>query len=257
MNSFVGFAPIGVIIVTILFGSAVMAMIAARFLPEHHLSQETKSMVSISVAIVGTMSALVISLLISTANSSFLAKSQEVTTISADTISLDRLLRRYGPQAQDIRALLKQYTVAELRDFFPEKPSQTANLEDSASIAMLETLQNKVLALTPANGRQTWLQAQALALTGTMMLARWQLGQEDLSKSPLTLLVLVMFWFVVIFASFGLFAPRNATVIAAIFLSSLSIGGAIRMTTELQRPFNGLVRISSAQLTQALTIIER
>jgi hypothetical protein len=257
LSSFVGLVPIGVIIVAILFGSAVLAMIVAGFLPEHHLSPETKSIVSVSVAIVGTMSALVIGLLISTANSSFIAKSQEVTTISADTISLDRLLRRYGPQAQDIRALLQQYTAAELQDFFPEKSGYPANLENGATIAMLESLQDKVLALRPANGDQTWLQAQALTLTGAMMLGRWQLGQEDFIRSPLTLLVLVMFWFVVIFASFGLFAPRNATVIVAIFLSSLSIGGAIRMTAELQRPFDGVVWISSAPLIQALMIIER
>ncbi len=252
-----GSVPIGAIIITILFGSAVMAMIAARFLPEHHLSQETRSVVSVSVAIVGTMSALVVSLLISTANSSFLAKSQEVTTISADTISLDRLLRRYGPQAQDIRALLQQYTAAELHDFFPEKSGQPTNLEDSANIATLETLQDKVLALAPANASQTWLQTQALTLTGTMVSARWQLGQDDLSRSPWPLLVLTMLWFVIIFVSFGLFAPRNATVLTALFLSSVSIGSGIRMTAELQTPFDGLVRMSSAPLTQALAIIER
>jgi hypothetical protein len=122
---------------------------------------------------------------------------------------------------------------------------------------MLEALQDKVLALTPANSTQTWLQAQALTLTGAMLSARWQLGQDDLSKSPLPILVLMVFWFAVIFASFGLFSPRNATVIAALFLSAVSIGTAIRMTVELQRPFDGLVRISSAPLTQALTIIER
>ena len=108
VSSFVGSIPIGVIIVAILFGSALLSMGAARFLPEHHLTPETKSVVSVSVAVVGTLSALVVGLLISNSNTSFTAKSQEVTQISADVINLDRMLRRYGPAAQDIRVLLEQ-----------------------------------------------------------------------------------------------------------------------------------------------------
>jgi hypothetical protein len=93
--------PLGVIIVAILFGSALLAMGAARFLPNHNLSTETKSVVSVSMAVVGTLSALVLGLLISTANTSFIATAQQVPQISTDVISLDRLLRRYGAQAQN------------------------------------------------------------------------------------------------------------------------------------------------------------
>jgi hypothetical protein len=95
-------------------------------------------------------------------------------------------------------------------------------------------------------------------LIGTMMGARWQLGQEESASGiPLPLLLLVMFWFIVIFVSFGLFAPHNMTAIAMIFLCAVGIGTAIRMTTELQTPFGGLIRISSKPLTQALDVISR
>jgi len=89
------------------------------------------------------------------------------------------------------------------------------------------------------------------------MAARWRLGQEDLSKTPSLLMVLVLFWFVIVFASFGLFAPRNATSIVAIFLCSVGIGSAIRMTTELQKPFEGLIRTPSTPLAHALDVISR
>ena len=88
-----------------------------------------------------------------------------------------------------------------------------------------------------------------------MMAANWRLAQEDAIRTPLPLLVLVMFWFVVIFVSFGLFAPRNAIAIAMIFFSAAAIGGAIRMSTELQMPFQGVVRISSAPLGHALAVV--
>ncbi len=255
MSSFVGLIPIGVIIVAILFGSAMLAMAAAGFLPPHHLSAETKGVASLSVAVVGTMSALVVGLLISTSNASFTSKTQEVTQISTEVISLDRMLRRYGPETQDMRAMLRAYAEAKMQDLFPNGPSQRPELENGTTLARLEQLQDTILALRPAGPVQHWLQAQAVDLTGAIMAARWHLAQENTVRTPLPLLVLVMFWFVIIFVSFGLFAPRNGTAIAMIFLGSVAIGGAIRMTTELQIPFEGFVRISGAPLAHALDVI--
>ena len=249
--------PIGAIIVATLFGSALLAMLVARLLPDHHLSPETKSVVSVSTAVVGTLSALVLGLFISTANTSFMAKDQNVTEVSTDVIGLDRLLRRYGAEAQDVRVLLRQYTAAILQDLFPKDRSRPPELENYATLSILEELQTKILALKPANDTQTWLQAQALQVAAAIMTARWQLVQEDASRTPQQLLVLMMFWFAVIFASFGLFAPRNITAIVAILLCSIGIGSAIRMTTELQSPFTGFIRISSAPMVHALDVIGR
>src|SRR5262249_30568981 len=114
----------GIIVVAILSGSGLPGMLVARLLPEHHLSADTKSVVSVSMAVVGTLSALVLGLLLSTANTSFTTKKEEVTQISADIIHLDRLLQRYGPEAQDIRVLLRRYTAAKLKDLFPENSTQ-------------------------------------------------------------------------------------------------------------------------------------
>lgn len=255
MSSFVGSIPIGVIIVAILFGSAMLAMAAASFLPTHHLSAETKGVVSLSTAVVGTMSALVVGLLISNSSASFTSKTQEVTQISTDVINLDRMLRRFGPETQDMRAMLRRYAEAEMQDLFPKDPSQDPVLENGTTLALLEQLQDKVLALAPASPVQNWLQGQAVDLAAAMMVARRHLAQESAVRTPLPLLILVMFWFVMIFASFGLFAPRNGTAITMIFLSSVAIGGAIRMTTELQIPFQGFIRISGAPLDQAVDVI--
>jgi hypothetical protein len=252
MNS----VPISAIIITILFGSALITMFVVRFLPGHHLSPETKSVISVSMAVIGTLSALVVGLLISTANSSFIAKAQEIADISADVISLDRLMQRFGSEAQDGRVLLRHYTAAELQDLFPENSDQAPNMENIATVSILEELQNKIVALMPANDTQRWLQAQSLQLTTAIMAARWQLAQGTVS-TPRPLLLLVLFWFVIIFASFGLFAPLNPTSIVAILLCSVGVGSAIRIITELQEPFGGLMRVSNTSLTHALEVISR
>jgi len=65
--------------------------------------------------------------------------------------------------------------------------------------------------------------------------------------------VILTFWLVVLFASFGLYAPRNATVFAALLISALSVSGAIFLILELDQPFEGLIQISSAPLRDAFT----
>jgi hypothetical protein len=65
-------------------------------------------------------------------------------------------------------------------------------------------------------------------------------------------LALLIFWVTIIFLSFGLFAPPNATVIATLFLCALSVSGAIFMILELDRPFGGLIQISSVPLRNAI-----
>jgi hypothetical protein len=246
---------VGLVIVSILFGSALLAIGIARLLPEHHLSAETKSVVSISMAVIGTLSALVLGLLISTANTLYTTKAERVTQISADVISLDRLLRRYGSEAQDIRALLRNYVAAKLQDLFPQNRDQLPNLDNEATVSLLEQLQNKILAVHPASDTQRWLQSQALQLAAEAMATRWELGEEHLIKTPAVLAALVVFWFAILFASFGLFAPANIVSITAIFLCSVGVGTAIPMMTELQTPFHGLIRISSAPLLHALDVI--
>jgi len=66
------------------------------------------------------------------------------------------------------------------------------------------------------------------------------------------LLVVLVLWLTVIFVSFGLFAPSNATVISSLFVSALSVSGAIFLILEMYGPYAGLIQISSAPLRAAL-----
>src|SRR5437879_10747033 len=83
----------------VLAGGAFVGWGTRQRLPAHHLNEETKSLVSVSMAVVGTISALVLGLLISNANTSFIARNGEVTMLSADILRLDQFIRLYGPAA--------------------------------------------------------------------------------------------------------------------------------------------------------------
>ena len=76
--------------------------------------------------------------------------------------------------------------------------------------------------------------------------------QETSSSISVPFLVVVVFWLTIIFVSFGLFAPPNVMVITTLLLCALSVSGAIFLVLELDRPFDGLVQISSAPMEHVL-----
>lgn len=57
------------------------------------------------------------------------------------------------------------------------------------------------------------------------------------------------------FVSWGLFAPRNPTVVATLFTAALSVSGAIFLILEMYNPYRGVIRISSAPLQSALALL--
>ncbi len=56
----------------------------------------------------------------------------------------------------------------------------------------------------------------------------------------------------IIFLSFALFALLNATVLVTLLVCALSVSGSIFLTLELNRPFVGAIKISSAPMRDAL-----
>jgi hypothetical protein len=255
--SFLSWSGYAFVILVVVFGGAVLGMLAARLLPEQHLSSETRTVVSASMAIVGTLSALVLGLLISTASTSFATRDKEVTNISANLIRIHFLLERYGPETQESRAILGRYTAAMLRDLFPDNSDRPADLQNEATAAMLWELESRILALTPSNDAQRWLQSRELELASAVGDTRWLLAQQSAATIPFPILVLLVFWLAIVFASFGLFAPRNLTVGAALFLCAIAVSCAVQVIFELDTPFQGIIRISSAPTRHALEMISR
>jgi hypothetical protein len=94
---------ISLIVLLAILAGAFVGWTATQRLPAHHLSDETKNLVSVSMAVVATLSALVLGLLISNANSSFTAVGGQVTAMSTQILRLDQILDRYGPETAHAR----------------------------------------------------------------------------------------------------------------------------------------------------------
>ena len=80
-----------------------------------------------------------------------------------------------------------------------------------------------LFALSPQTDEQRWLQSNALQITNTIAVSRWTTLEQIGSRFPWPFFIIVVFWLAIIFASFGLFAPRNASVTAALFVAALAL----------------------------------
>jgi hypothetical protein len=233
-----------------IFGGALLGMILRGLLPEPHLSPESKDVVKLGMGLIGTMSALVLGLLIASAKSSFDSQRNGVAQMAGNFIFLDRVLAHYGPEAKDAREKLR-HSVASIVDRMSPAESSSATFQEGAPGGS-ESLYEKFQGLSPKTESQRALQAQALKTGTDIAQSRWSLFAQRGSSIPTPFLAVLVFWLAIIFASFSLFAPRNATVLATLFVCSLSVAGAIFLILELDRHFGGVIQISDAPLREAL-----
>jgi uncharacterized membrane protein YqgA involved in biofilm formation len=225
-------------------------------LPKHHLTDETKSVVSVSTGVLATVSALVLGLLISNANTSFTRLGGEVTTLSAEILRLDHILRRYGADAEPARNKLLQYAEHKEADLFPDDPTNV-QLRNPSTYELLQQLEDILLALRPKNTRDQWWLGQAMTLAAKIGDSTWLLAQQVGQGTPKAFVALLVFWLTLLFASFGLFAPRNWTSAITLMLCALAVAAAVGIFLELEQGFGGLVHISPQPMRQAVSSLER
>jgi hypothetical protein len=233
------------------FGSALAAMELRRLLPEHHLREESKDLIRLVTGLMATLSALVLGLLIASAKSSYDSVNEVFKASAAKVILIDRTLAEYGPEAEDARKLLRNAFAARIDQLFPAEGSK-ATADDLKVRATVGVIELSVQALSPASERQRTLQARALQLSYEISQARWSAFEEVGTRTPPAMLVILVLWLAAMFASFGLFAPRNRTTVTALVIGALAVATSIFLIEEMGDPLGGVIKISSTPMRNAL-----
>lgn len=252
MNSFAS----ALTVFTCVFGGALFGMFLRRFvLPEYHLTPEAKSTVQLTTALIVTLAAMVLSLLIASARAFYDTQTTELTDLSANVILLDRTLAHYGSDAQPVRVLLRS-TVAHVIDQMWSKDSSGFPRLDPKSTDG-ELVYDKIQQLSPSDDVQRQLKDQALGIAKGLGQVRWLMYEQRAHSIPMALLVVLVFWLVAIFISFGLFAPQNGTVLTSLLIAASAVSGAILLLLDMYSPYSGLIQISSAPLRAALNLLDQ
>jgi hypothetical protein len=129
---------------------------------------------------------------------------------------------------------------------------QNIVVEPSERTGSLEGFDDKIRALTPKTDDQRMFQTRALDTTNDIMQMHWLASGAMGNTTPTPFLVVLVFWLTMLFASFGLYAPRNATVILVFVVCALSVAASIFLILEMEQPFEGTMKVSSAPLRYAL-----
>jgi hypothetical protein len=248
---------IGTIIFACIFSGSMLGMFLRSRLPESHLSTDSKDLIKLAMGVLGTMAALVLALLISSAKASYDTQRGEVIRMAADFVELDRVLARYGAQTRDARGMLRSTLITGIGEIWPKDSYKAANLDSTATRANANRFFENLQQLKPADEYQRTLQAQAMQISADLTATHSLLLEQTQGSIPIPFLVILVFWLTVIFIGFGLFAPANPTVAGALVLSSLSIAAAIFLILELDRPFEGIMRISDIPLRNAVVYLSK
>lgn len=244
---------VGLIVFACTFAGVLLGMWLRKVLPEHMLDSESKETVRAGIGLIATMTALVLGLVTASAQSSFDVMDAGVKQSATQILALDRALARYGPESGKIREDFRRAVGARIVTIWPQTSSTLVNLDPTRAGAMprAESVAGAIRELKPRDETQRALQARALDLAESMLEARWLAGAGAGTSIPVPFLAVLVSWFAITFASFGLFAPRNSLVVTVLFMCALSVGSAVFLVLEMAGPFDGLLRVSPEPLRYA------
>jgi len=238
-----------------IFGCALFGMFLSKRLPEHHLDHDSRDTVKVAAALIATMVAIVLGMLVSSAKGTFDEMNSGLTEMGAKVIQLDQALAHYGTETREIRDSLRGTVVSVIRTVWPEDvdshPDLAAIEKSSAGAKMLIEIRK----LQPQNDDQRELKSQALQISSDLMNLRWLMIERWNKSLPRVVLLVLASWLAILFTSFGLFARRNATVVTALSLSALSVSGAVLLIMEMNDPLSGMIKASADPFYKALEFI--
>jgi hypothetical protein len=238
----------------LVFGGALIGIALRSILPPNNLTADSRDVVKLGMGMVATMAALVLGLLIASAKSSFDMQNTELTEMSSKVVLLDRILAHYGPEAKEARDELRSSVVRALNMVSSKDSATSSQIESSGNS---EALYDKIQNLSPKDDVQRSIQAQASSTLLALGQTRWLMAEQRVNSVSSPLLIVLLFWLTIIFTSFGLFAPRNATVVVSLLVSALSVSGAVFLILEMYSPYAGLIHVSSAPLRTALAHLSK
>jgi hypothetical protein len=246
---------VGMIVFACTMGGALLGIWLRSVLPEHHLSDESRDTIKLGIGLIATMTALVLGLVTASAKNSFDSLDTAVKHTAMDILTLDRLLARYGPETREIRVSLKDALGRRIDLIWPRSSTPPIHLDELGAGAGFERIVDAIRRLKPRDDYQQSIKSLALNLAESLLQTRWLMIVSTETSIPMPFLGVMMFWLTITFLSFGLFAPRNATVLGILLVCALSVGSAVFLILEMGEPFSGVLKVSADPLRHAYALL--
>src|SRR5579862_1988061 len=233
------------------FGGALLGMLVSPLLPVQHQSSDSKDIVRLGMGLVATTVAVALGLLIASAKSFYDTQCAEMTQLAANYVVLDRVLAHYGPEGSDARAAERAVLANHLGLSTPLVRTDQGYRDIKAGTLKGEVILDRIQDLSPKDDNQRSLKTQAINLTIELGRTRWLMFEQNTVPVPNLLFYMLICWLIVLFLSFGIFAPRNFTVLTGLLLAAVAVCGAVLLILAMYHPQSGLIQVSDAPLRAA------
>ena len=237
------------------FGCALAGSFLRDRLPADQLSKESQDVIRLGMGLVATMTALLLGMVTATTRIAYDAQDTAIKTSAVNILTLDRHLAHLGDRTRPTRDLLRSAVQFRLDVTWPDD-GLARGFGAATATPAIEDIQTQIVAFEATTEAERYYKTEALKLSEEVMKTRWRLLASG-SAIPRGFVGVVIFWLAMTFTSFGLYAPRNATVIAALFVAALSVALALFLIVELDGAFDGYIRISPAPLRFVLENLGR
>ncbi len=248
----------------LLCGSSGVGFWLRRVLSDRHFNRDTLDSMRLVITMLVTFAALVLGLLTAGVKGRFDNQADVMRGFAVQLIELNQRLQEYGPDADLARAILRAYTAAAILDTWPTEPRPPGlyptNLTCGRSIPiecrqlgdMLVRVDQTIDALSPTDAFHERVGAALRSRMTNTLQTRWTLIETAHSTVSWPFLGLLLFWLMLVFAMFGLSAPRNRVVYATILCCGLSVASSLYVILDFDTPYHGLLALPSQPLRDAL-----
>lgn len=235
-----------------MFGGVQLGNLLRKSSPEHHRNGDSRDAIRSGAAVIGTLAALVLGLMISSASKNYDTLNGGLTENAASYIDLDRILAQYGAEAKSPRDLLRRGVETEMARIWPAEGTEVPAISYSSE---LELVASAIRELKPKNDSQQILKPRALQVLGDALKQRWEVVSHSRNHVPTAFIVVVVFWFTVLFAVFALLSPSNATANTFLIFCTVAVAGGIFLVLDMSLPFEGFIRINRSPMDTALSLL--
>jgi hypothetical protein len=242
------------VFVLVLSSAALGSYVRSR-LADHHFEESSLAAMRIAVGLVATLSALVLSLLISSGKSSLDLVNTALQHNAVTMIRLDRTLSQFGPSADGLRLQIKNDYGRWISFLFSNKTGTPAEAETREILQSTYDIQGRIFALQATGPSQERFRDHAMELWDDIFAGRWLAFEHRKGLIPTPLIAVLVGWLVVIFGIFGFSAPRNWSMCVVFLLCALSTTTAVFVVLDLDTPFQGMVNVSKTPMMDALKFI--
>jgi hypothetical protein len=238
------------LVFALVFGGALAGMAIRRGVPETHFTPEAKDTIRLAIGLVVTMTGLVLGMLVSSAKTFYDGEKSQVAEMASQMILMNDLLANYGPETKQARVEALGFVEDAADRIWPKDKSALFQLRPEHHS---EDFYKEVQLLVPKGDAQASAKAQLVSLTMSLKKVYWLMYLQTVQTPiPTPLLIVVTSWLIAIFISFGMFAPRNLTVIVTLIVCAMAVSAAIFIITSMYSPFTGVLKISPAAVRDAV-----